>query len=97
MAQAAASFECEPWRWKAEEVGWEGCVSVSVCVCVWRILRQENKRSRKGRETNVRAAVHEIKRYLQNSPACDALWQALLEVSLSLFLCVCRVGRYEAV
>lgn len=38
-----------------------------------------------------------LKRYLQNSPACDALWQALLEVSLSPFLCVCRVGRCETV
>lgn len=30
--------------------------------CVWRVLKQENKRNGKGRETNVRAAVHEIKK-----------------------------------
>lgn len=27
-----------------------------------------------GRETNVSAVVHEIKRYFQNTPACYALW-----------------------
>lgn len=59
-------------------------------------LEEGGEANRKGRETNVRAVMHEIKRYLQNTPACDALWQALLEVSLSLFLCVCREGRCEA-
>lgn len=57
----------------------------------------EKEANGKGRETNVRAVVHEIKRYLQNTPACDALWHALLEVSLSLFLFVCREGRCETV
>lgn len=31
---------------------------------VWSILKQKNKRNGKGRETNVRAAVHEIKKIL---------------------------------
>lgn len=38
------------------------CVREHASVCVWRVLKQENKRSGKGRETNVRAAVHEIKK-----------------------------------
>lgn len=55
MAQDTASFKCEPWRWKAEEKQREG-------LCVWRILKQKNKRNGKGRETNVRAAMREIKK-----------------------------------
>ena len=61
--------------------------------------RKEKKKQAKGkgRETNVRAVVHEIKRYPQNTPACNALWRALLDVSLSLFLFVCREGSCETV
>ncbi len=83
MDQDAASFECEPRRWKENEGGGA--------------LEEGGEANRKGTETNVGAVMHEIKRYLQNTPACDALWQALLEVSLSLFLCVCREGRCETV
>lgn len=58
---------------------------------------KNRERNGEGRETNVRAVVHEIKRYLQNTPVCDALCCALLEVSLSLFLFVCREGTCETV
>lgn len=57
----------------------------------------KKRQTGKGGETNVRAVLHEIKRYLQNTPACDALWRALLEVSPSLFLFVCGEGRHETV
>lgn len=56
---------------------------------------KKKQANRKGRETNVKAVVHEIKRYPQNTPACDALWLAPLDVSLSLFLFVCREGSCE--
>lgn len=54
--QDAASFESEPWRWK------EGEKSGRKCVCVRVYGGQEKTRNEKGRETNVRAAVHEIKK-----------------------------------
>lgn len=74
-------------------IGGGGCM----CLCVWDAMEEGEKKASngEGRETNVRAFVHEIKRYLQNSPACDALWRALLEVSASHFLFVCGEGRCE--
>lgn len=86
MAQDAASFKYEPWRGK------RAGVSLFVCVC----QKEEYYRKEKGRETNVRAVVHEIKRYLANASGSDAYsgssWKTLC---LSVF--VCREGRCEAV
>lgn len=69
----------------------KGLVSLSVCVC----QKEEYYRKGKGRETNVRAVVHEIKRYLTNASGSDAYsgssWKTLC---LSVF--VCREGRCEA-
>lgn len=64
----------------------KGLVSLCVCVC----QKEEYYRKEKGRETNVRAVVHEIKRYLANACGSDA-YSLLLEDSLSL--CVCLQGR----
>lgn len=36
--------------------------------------KEKKEANRVGRETNVRAVVHEIKRYFRNTPACYALW-----------------------
>ena len=68
--------------------------SVCLCVCLC-VERGGIKGTRKEEKKNVRPFVHEIKRYLQNTPACEALWQTLLEVSLSHFLFVCREGKCE--
>lgn len=70
---------------------------MSVSVCTGSIRGKKKAVKREGRETNVKAVVHEIKRYLGNTPVCDALWRALLEVSPSHFLFVCREGRCETV
>lgn len=52
-------------------------------VCVWGALKEEKIRNEKGRETNVRAAVHEIKK-MHPKYSCLRCFMAGLPGSLCL-------------